>query len=34
LPICTLDSDFMVYRAHGRRPIEVISPTPRHLHEP
>jgi predicted nucleic acid-binding protein len=34
LPICTLDSDFMIYRAHGRRPIEVICPTPRHLHEP
>ena len=34
LPICTLDSDFMVYRAHARRVLEVISPMPRHLHEP
>jgi uncharacterized protein len=34
LPICTLDADFSVYRAHGRRALTLISPTPRHLHEP
>ena len=26
LPICTLDSDFSIYRAHGRLPVNVISP--------
>jgi predicted nucleic acid-binding protein len=26
LPICTLDSDFAIYRAHGRRSLSVISP--------
>ena len=35
LPICTLDSDFHVYRAHRRRVIELIIPgPPRSLHEP
>jgi uncharacterized protein len=34
LPICTLDADFSVYRAHGRRALTLISPSPRHLHEP
>lgn len=35
LPICTLDSDFSIYRAHGRRPLELISPDFRGgLHEP
>ena len=27
LPICTLDTDFMIYRAHGRRALSLISPT-------
>jgi uncharacterized protein len=26
LPICTLDSDFAVYRAHGRRGLALIMP--------
>lgn len=26
LPICTLDSDFTIYRAHGRQPLRLISP--------
>lgn len=35
LPICTLDADFTIYRAHGRRALELISPVGRHgLHEP
>lgn len=34
LPICTLDDDFAIYRAHGRRTLTLISPAPRHLHEP
>jgi predicted nucleic acid-binding protein len=34
LPICTLDGDFTIYRAHGRRALHLISPGPRHLHEP
>lgn len=33
LPICTLDSDFAIYRAHGRRGFKLIAPGPRHLHE-
>jgi predicted nucleic acid-binding protein len=34
LPICTLDSDFAVYRSHRRRPLTLISPTgPGYLHE-
>lgn len=33
-PICTLDADFAVYRAHGRRPLELITPPRRGLHEP
>jgi uncharacterized protein len=36
LPICTLDADFAIYRAHGRRPLDLIAPPPRprQLHEP
>lgn len=35
LPICTLDADFTIYRAHGRQALELISPVGRHgLHEP
>jgi predicted nucleic acid-binding protein len=35
LPICTLDSDFLIYRAHGRSPLDLISPIKaRSLHEP
>jgi uncharacterized protein len=34
LPICTLDADFAIYRAHGRRPLTLISPGAHHLHEP
>jgi predicted nucleic acid-binding protein len=35
LPICTLDRDFEVYRAHGRRSLSLIlPPTGRSLHEP
>ena len=35
LPICTLDSDFEVYRAHGRRGLDLIMPPGRRsLHEP
>ena len=26
-PICTLDTDFAIYRAHGRRVLSLISPT-------
>ncbi len=33
LPICTLDSDFTIYRAHGRRPLTLITPEQRSLHE-
>lgn len=33
LPICTLDSDFAIYRKHGRRALDLITPIPRHLHE-
>jgi len=35
LPICTLDNDFTVYRAHSRQALELISPAGFHgLHEP
>ena len=36
LPICTLDSDFEIYRAHGRRGLDLIMPPGggRSLHEP
>ncbi len=27
LPICTLDSDFTIYRGHRRAALDVISPT-------
>ena len=33
LPICTLDGDFAIYRANGRRALDLIVPSPRHLHE-
>lgn len=25
--VCTLDSDFLIYRKHGRQPIELIMPS-------
>ena len=35
LPVCTLDSDFTIYRAHGRTALDLISPMAyRSLHEP
>jgi uncharacterized protein len=35
LPICTLDRDFEIYRAHRRRGLELIMPPGgRSLHEP
>ncbi len=35
LPICTLDSHFTIYRAHGRNALDLIAPQmPRSLHEP
>ena len=34
LPICTLDSDFAVYRADRRRALSLITPDPRSFHEP
>jgi predicted nucleic acid-binding protein len=35
LPICTLDRDFEIYRAHRRREIALIMPPGgRSLHEP
>ena len=35
LPICTLDSDFKIYRVRGRRDLELITPpAPRFFHEP
>ena len=34
LPILTLDSDFAIYRVHGRRPVTLIIPESRSLHEP
>ena len=35
LPICTLDSDFAIYRTQRRRALNLISPSGRHaLHEP
>jgi predicted nucleic acid-binding protein len=35
LPICTLDRDFEVYRAHRRRELDlIIPPGDRALHEP
>ena len=33
LPICTLDADFTIYRTGGRRPLELITPERRSLHE-
>jgi predicted nucleic acid-binding protein len=34
LPVCTLDSDFTIYRARGRRPLELITPDRRSPREP
>lgn len=35
LPICTLDTDFMIYRAHGRRTLDLILPAgPHGVQEP
>jgi uncharacterized protein len=35
LPLCTLDSDFTIYRAQRRRPLNLILPIGAHgLHEP
>ena len=35
LPVCTLNSDFSIYRAHRRRALNLISPVPTGgLHEP
>ena len=34
LPICTLDGDFAIYRAHRRRALTLITPDPRSFHEP
>jgi uncharacterized protein len=35
LPVCTLDTDFTIYRAHGRQALNLISPAGRHgQHEP
>jgi predicted nucleic acid-binding protein len=35
LPICTLDHDFAIYRARGRRDLDLIMPPAgRALHEP
>jgi predicted nucleic acid-binding protein len=34
LPICTLDTDFAIYRTQRRRPIELITPgSARYVHE-
>ena len=33
LPICTLDTDFAIYRAHRRRALTLITPDRRSLHE-
>jgi len=34
LPVCTLDSDFTIYRAHGRQALDLLMPEHRSLHEP
>jgi uncharacterized protein len=34
LPICTLDTDFAIYRADGRRALALITPDRHSLHEP
>jgi len=34
LPICTLDSDFAIYRTHRHRALTLITPDRRSLHEP
>lgn len=33
LPVCTLDVDFTIYRTRGRRPLDLIMPEGRALHE-
>ncbi len=33
LPVCTLDSDFGIYRTHRRRALTLITPSRRSLHE-
>jgi len=33
LPICTLDGDYSIYRAHGHRHLTLITPDRRSLHE-
>jgi predicted nucleic acid-binding protein len=33
LPICTLDSDFAIYRTRGRRALTLITPDRRSFHE-
>jgi len=34
LPICTLDTDFAIYRADGRRALALITPDRHSRHEP
>jgi len=34
LPICTLDADFAIYRADGRKVLTLITPDQRSFHEP
>ena len=34
LPVCTLDSDFTIYRTHGRSALNVIAPPMPGPHEP
>jgi predicted nucleic acid-binding protein len=34
LPVCTLDSDFMIYRLSNGRPLALIMPVRQSLHEP
>jgi len=33
LPICTLDDDFSIYRAHRRPALDLITPGPGNLHK-
>ena len=33
LPVCTLDGDFAIYRADGRRALNLITPDRRSFHE-
>ena len=34
LPVCTLDGDFRIYRAHRRQALDLLIPEYRSLHEP